>query len=303
MKKQYFISATACLIGFLLSLHGLLAQTKASRKDWIQLFNGRDLAGWDVKIAGYALNNNFGNTFRVENGVLKIAYDQYASFDDKFGHLYYKQPYSYYILRFEYRFTGNQLKGGAAWNVRNSGIMIHSQSARSMPKDQGFPVSLEVQLLGGLGAGERHTANLCTPGTIVEMNGKINPAHCIDSDSKTYHGDQWVTAEAIVLGDSVVHHVVAGDTVLTYHKPRVGGGYVSADYNWQKGHVTNYQEWIKKEGTLLKEGYLALQAESHPIEFRKVELLNLKGCTNPKCANYKPYYISADDNCQCNNKP
>jgi hypothetical protein len=173
-----------------------------------------------------------------------------------------------------------------------------------MLKEQDFPVSLEVQLLGGLGKEERSTANLCTPGTLVEMNGKINPEHCIGSSSRTYHGDQWVAVEVVVLGDSLIRHIIDGETVLAYQKPQIGGGFVSAEYDWIKGHVKNYKEWIQKEGTLLKEGYIAIQAESHPIEFRKVELLNLQGCTNPKCVNYKSYYlISGVCTCKNSRKP
>ncbi|MEJ7588498.1 MAG: hypothetical protein WKI04_13135 [Ferruginibacter sp.] len=41
---------------------------------WEQLFNGKNLDGWMVKIRGYELNDNFGNTFRVENGVMKVSY-------------------------------------------------------------------------------------------------------------------------------------------------------------------------------------------------------------------------------------
>jgi hypothetical protein len=295
---KYWLFTLACVVSFRCSLQDCIAQEKARPEDWIQLFNGKDLTGWDIKITGYDLNENFGNTYRIEDGILKIAYDQYKTFDDKFGHMYYKQPFSYYKLRFEYRFVGNQLTGGAAWNVRNSGVMIHSQSAKSMPKKQDFPVSLEIQLLGGLGTGERQTANLCTPGTIVEMNGKVNPEHCINSTSRTYDGDQWVTVEALVLGDSLIQHIVEGKVVLAYEKPRIGAGFVSKEYDWIKGNVTNYKEWVAKDGMLLKEGYIALQAESHPIEFRKVELLNLKGCMNPKCSNYKPYYVAAGD-CEC----
>ncbi len=298
MNAKKLISTLPFLVSFFISLSWAVAQNRPSEEEWVQLFNGKDLRGWDIKITKHDLNENFGNTFRVENGVLKIAYDQYKQFDDQFGHLYYQKPFSYYILWVEYRFVGEQLAGGAAWNVRNSGVMIHSQSAKSMPKEQSFPLSLEVQLLGGLGTGERPTANLCTPGTIVEMNGKVNPNHCIDSHSKTYDGDQWVTVEAIVLGDSIIHHVVEGDTVLTYEKPRIGGGFVGKDFDWIKGGVRNYPDWVKKDGTLLKEGYIALQAESHPIEFRKVALLNLKGCMNPKCPHYKPYYVVAGD-CAC----
>ena len=274
------------------------AQQNQNTQNWQQLFNGKDLTGWDIKITGQDLNDNYLNTFRVEDGILRVVYDQYQKFDDKFGHLYFKQPFSYYIVRFEYRFVGNQAVGGAPWNVRNSGIMLHSQSAQSLSKNQTFPVSLEMQFLGGLGKGTRPTGNLCTPGTQVYMNQKLVTEHCTSSKSKTYDGDQWVRAEAIVLGDSVVHQIVEGDTVLSYQKLQIGGGFVNGVLNWKNGGIDNADEWIKKDGTPLKEGYIALQAESHPIEFRKVELLNLKGCTDPKALNYKSYYQKSD-NSQC----
>ena len=290
-------------VSLLLSAVSVVAQPKPDQEEWMQLFNGKDLRGWDIKIAGLPLNNDDKNTFRVENGLLRIAYDQYQSFDGRYGHLYYKTPFSYYIVRFTYRFTGNQIPGGDAWNVRNSGVMVHSQSAASVSLQQTFPVSLEVQLLGGLGKGERHTANLCTPGTQVSMNGALRPEHCIDSDSETYDGDQWVTASAIVLGDSVVHHLVGSDTVLTYQKPQVGGGFVSDSNNWDAGRfglaATTY--WTSLANTPLGEGYIALQAESHPIDFKSVEVLNLKGCTDPKALNYKSYFLKSD-NTQCRYK-
>ncbi|MES2733755.1 MAG: DUF1080 domain-containing protein, partial [Bacteroidota bacterium] len=251
MKK---LTSTISFIAWLFLGMVAMAQNKPSREEWRPLFNGKDLKGWDIKITKYELNQNFGNTYRVEDGILKIAYDQYDKFDNKFGHMYYHKPFSYYKLRVEYRFTGNQMAGGADWNVRNSGVMLHSQSAQSLFKDQEFPVSIEVQLLGGLGTGKRTTGNLCTPGTQVEMQGKVNPEHCINSSSKTYDGDQWVTVEAIVLGDSTVYHVVEGDTVLTYQKPQIGDGYVSDGIHWKKAEANDGAQWIKKYGTLLKEG-------------------------------------------------
>jgi hypothetical protein len=269
-----------------------------SNEEWISLFNGTDLKDWDIKIAGQQLNDNYKNTFRVEDSMLRIAYDQYQNFDGKFGHLYYKTPYSYYKLRYQYRFVGNQTPGGAGWNIRNSGVMIHSQSAQSLSMGQDFPVSLEVQLLGGLDKGERNTGNLCTPGTQVYMQGKLRTDHCINSSSKTYNGDQWVSMTVIVLGDSIIKHVVESDTVLTYEKPEVGGGFVSPSYSWTTAHITDSVPWIKRDRTALGEGYIALQAESHPIDFRKIELLNLVGCMDPKAKNYKDYYMKAD-NSQC----
>lgn len=260
------------------------AQTDADREEWVQLFNGKDLQGWAAKITGHDLDDNFGRTFRVENGTLKVSYDQYQTFGGRFGHIFYRQSFSHYRLKIEYRFVGEQAPGGPSWAVRNSGAMLHCQSPESMGKDQDFPISIEAQFLGGLGSGNRTTANLCTPGTHVVMNGKLITQHCVNSTSKTYHGDQWVSVELEVLGDSKIRHIVEGETVLEYEQPQIGGG-----------SVNHFDPAVKRDGTPLKEGYISLQAESHPVEFRKVELLSLAGCTDPKAKNYKSYYVQPDN--------
>ena len=275
---------------FLICLLGVNGQTDADQKDrkeWIQLFNGRDLEGWIAKIRGYDLDDNFGNTFRVVDGLLRVAYDAYEKFDNRFGHLFYKQQFSHYIIAVEYRFVGDQAPGGPNWARRNSGIMLHSPPPETMGKNQNFPISIEVQLLGGLGEGERPTANLCTPGTHVVMEGKLVTRHCVESRSKTFHGDQWVRAEAMVLGSSTLRHTVNGEEVLSYEMPQIGGGSVSG-----------FDEAVKLDGKLLDEGYISLQAESHPVEFRKVELLNLAGCMDREASNYKSYYVKSDS-AQC----
>ena len=287
-----FLAICLCLLNY-----NATAQ-KPPAKDWIKLFNGKNLDGWDIKIAGQLLNDNYKNTFRVEDGMLRIAYDQYTNFDGKFGHLYYNKPYSYYLLRYQYRFTGNQTPGGASWNVRNSGVMIHSQSAQSNSIGQDFPVSVEVQLLGGLDKGERATGNICTPGTQVHFKGELSQAHCVNSTSKTYNGDQWVTMTVLVLGDSIVKHIVETDTVLTYTKLEVGGGFVSNVYDFKSAHIDNVDYWQNLQNTPLTTGYIALQAESHPIDFKNIELLNLEGCTDRKAKNFKSYYLKSD-NKQC----
>lgn len=254
----------------LLSLYGM-AQKKVARHGWIQLFNGKDIKNWDVKIKGHPLNVNFGNTFRVMDGKLTVSYDQYTDWNEQYGHIFYKQKYSAYLLLLEYRFTGEQIKGGAGWANRNSGAMLHSQPASTMKINQDFPVSLEQQLLGGDGKNKRSTGNLCTPGTNVILHGKLFKTHCVNSSSKTYHGDQWVRVEALVLGDSIIKHIVERDTVLVYEKPQVDG----------KDGLFDSSQYQDKQ--LLKDGYIALQSESHPIEFRKVELFNLeKYMHNPK---------------------
>jgi len=239
--------------------------SEAYKTQWQQLFNGKDLNDWKPKITGYALNENYGNTFSVENGVMKVNYSAYPSFDGKFGHIFYKEKFSYYLLAVEYRFTGEQCKNGPGWAYRNSGVMIHCQPPETMLQKQDFPISIEVQLLGGNGKDERTTANLCTPGTNVVMNQKLFTNHCVSSTSKTYHGDQWVRVEILVLGDSVIKHIIDKKVVLEYQQPQIGNG-----------NVDNYDPAIKKDGMLLKEGYISLQSESHPVEFRKVEIIDLE---------------------------
>jgi len=142
--------------------------------------------------------------------------------------------------------------------------MLHCQNPATMLKDQDFPISIEDQLLGGDSTGERSTCNLCTPGTNVVINGKLFTPHCINSKSKTIRNEEWVRAEVLVLGDSIIKQIVNGDTVLIYQKPQIGGG-----------NVNNYDPKVKQDGKLLKGGYISLQSESHPVEFRKIEIIDL----------------------------
>ena len=236
----------------------------AKKGGWISLFNGRDLEGWTPKFAGRESGLNYKDTFRVEGGVLKVSYDQYEKFDGEFGHLFYKEPFGHYVLRVEYRFVGDQTPGGPSWGLRNSGVMFHSQSPASMGLAQSFPVSIEVQFLGGNGTDARPTANLCTPGTNIVMAGELVTRHCTDSTSATFHGDGWVTVELEVNGAGAVRHLIDGQVVLEYERPQLD----PADADGKR--------LIGNGGLLLEKGYIALQAESHPLEFRKVEIKVLR---------------------------
>lgn len=260
MKQNFIfsIAGLALILGLSFVFLGATPVKPKPGPKWEQLFNGKDLSGWSPKIRYHDFNENFGNTFRVQNGNIEVRYDQYSTFDETFGHLFYKKPYSYYLIAAEYRFVGEQVKGGPGWAYRNSGIMIHGQDPATMQKKQDFPNSIEVQLLGGAGNGERPTANLCTPGTQFVKDGKVIKTHCIESSSKTFNGEQWVRVEVLALGDSLVVHYVNGEEVLRYNRPQsdpVGGA---------------------AEGALLKGGSISLQSESHPVDFRKVEIINLE---------------------------
>ncbi len=223
----------------------------AHGKNWIQLFNGQDLNDWTPKFCGFDVGENYKDTFRVEDGILKVCFDKWDSFDGQFGHLFFKTPYSRYRLRAEYRFVGDQVDGGPAWAVRNNGFMIHGQTPESMGKDQKFPNSIEVQLLGGNGTDERGTLNICSPGTHVVVDGKLVKKHVIAAGGPTFHGDDWVTIEIEVRGSDSIKHIANGKVVIEYTKPQLDNG------------------------TLLEEGTISIQAETAPCEFRKIELLDL----------------------------
>ena len=261
------------------------AQEKQSDKpDWRPLFNGKDINDWFVKIHHHETGDNFGNTFRVEDGMIKVRYDKYDKFNEQYGHLYFKTPFSYYHLKFEYRFVGEWRKDAPEYTILNSGIMYHSQDPRTMPKEQDWPISIEMQLLAGLGDGKpRPTGNMCSPGTHIVYQGKLDTRHCINSSSKTYEGEQWVKGELIVLGDSLITHIINGDTVLQYSKPQIGGPVVN-----------RYDPKQKQDGKILQSGFIALQSEGQPIDFRNIELLNLEGCKDPTSAAYKSYFIKND---------
>jgi len=278
-------TCVAALLALLVLPAGVLAGDP-DQEEWIPLFNGKNLDGWVPKITGFEVGDNHADTFRVEDGVMKMSYDKYeGDFNGRFGHLFTEKLYSYYRIRVEYRFVGEQAKGGPEWAFRNSGIMVHGQPVETMQKDQDFPICIEVQLLGG--ERDRTTGNLCTPGTNVVMGDTLVTDHCVSSTSKILTGEQWVTAEAIVHGAASVRHLINGEEVLSYEMSQMGGG-----------NVANHDPAVFKDGQLIEEGSISLQAESHPVEFRKVELLPLIGCTDPKASNYKTYYVKPDlDSC------
>ena len=141
--------------------------------------------------------------------------------------------------------------------------MIHCQDPKTMTKDQSFPVSSEVQFLGGPKEGERHTGNVCSPGTNIVMGGKLITQHVNDSDSPTYRGDQWVKAEVRVYPSGDVEHLIEGKVVLKYSG-------IQFDPN-----DADAKPLIKGSDLMIKSGWISLQSESHPCEFRNIEIRKL----------------------------
>ena len=237
----------------------------ADSTDWTPLFNGKDLTGWTPKITGQPLGADPFDTVRVEDGMIRFDYSQYGDdFAGRFCHLFHELPLDRYRLRVVYRFRGEQCPGGPGWAWRNSGVMLHCQDPRSMSLDQHFPVSIEAQFLGGDGSNDRTTGNLCTPGTNVVMGGELIQQHCINSNSKTCHGDDWVTAELEVDGSGTIRHFIDGVLVLEYEQPQLDPRAAEAVPLIANGRLA------------LGRGWIALQGESHPIDFREVSLKSLE---------------------------
>ena len=251
--ERYLFSTLAWII---------LSSCSAQPDDgWFDLFNGEDLSNWKVKFTGQPLGVNYRDTFLVEDNLLTVSYDNWDEFNGEFGHLFYDEVISHYLLRIEYRFVGDQVFNGPNWAFRNNGIMLHSQDPETMTLNQEFPVSIESQLLGGNGTDDRTTLNVCTPGTNMVMNGELITRHCSNSSSETFHGDRWVTVELEVRGSESLIHKVNGEPVFELQEIQLDESDPDA------------QALIKNGSSLpLSEGYLAIQAESHPTQFRKIQI-------------------------------
>lgn len=245
------------------------SETKATEEvpaaEWETLFNGKDLEGWTAKLQHHESGDNYENTFRVVDGIIQVNYEGYESFDERYGHLFYKKPYSSFHLKFDYRFTDQWMEDAPSYTYRNSGVMFHSQAPETILKEQDWPISVEYQMLADAGDGKpRPTGNMCSPGTEVFFNGEMDPRHCIGSSSPTFPWDEWVHAELIVYGDSLVIHMVNGEEVLKYTNPQIGGGVAN-----------RFDPAYKVDGQMLKEGYIGLQAEGQGVAFKNIEIKEL----------------------------
>lgn len=270
IKKQLVLHLASGVLACLAanSLYAAEKPASADVEEWVELFNGKDLSNWTPKVRGYPLGENALDTFRVKDGIMQIRYDKYDTFGGQFGHIFSNAgPFSHYKIQVEYRFIGDQVKDGPAWAYRNNGIMFHTQDPKTMTIEQDFPGCMEYQLLGGNGKDARSTGNLCTPGSQVVINGELRKDHCMNSTSDTFHGDQWVTAELVVHGSKLAQHIINGKKVFEYN-----------DLQWD-------------DGKPMEGGYIALQAETAPTDFRKVRILNLEGCMDKKAKNYKRYFV------------
>lgn len=240
-------------------------ESEINKEEWVSLFNGKNLDGWTVKINGSPMNENTHNTFYVEDGILKVSYDEYEKFDMQFGHIFTNIAYSHYIIRVDYKFFGSGMADAPHYTKLNSGVMLHAQSPQSMRINQGFPVSLEGQFLAEGSTAGTQTGNAVTPGTHIEIDGKLTKEHIIDSNSKLFPVDTWVTFEAEVHGNEEIIYRVNGKEVIRFTHP-------------QLDDTDNDAIRLMAAGASMypSHGFIALQAEAQPIWFKNIQIKVLK---------------------------
>jgi hypothetical protein len=260
MKKNNLV--LGAMITVLLVLTSACSQKK--EPEWVSIFNGKDLTGWSAKFTGQEYGKNYLDTFQVKDGKLIVSYDAYDKFDLNFGHLFYDKKLSRYKLRLDYRFVGELTEGAPHWAFKNSGIKFHTPLPSVLPLEQRLLTAVEAQILGGDNKTERFTGNACTAGTHIEINKKLITEHCTNSNYPAISDNSWVTMEIEVQGSEKAIHKINGQVVLEYSAPQYDDTDKFATELMEKGH-----------SRIISEGYIALQAEGHPIEFRNIELLNL----------------------------
>ena len=233
---------------------------------WRPIFDGKSLKGWTPKIVGHPAGENFQNTFIVKDGAIQVSYAGYEMFGARFGHLFYKTPFSTYRLRFNYRVLEPSLPDTPGWARGNSGVMFHSQSAESMTLNQPFPVSVEFQILGADGPKPRPTGAVCTPGVSITISGVRQSIHCTNSSGPTIPNGTWTALELEIQPDGQVPEKINGVVVHRYAD-------IALDPADPMAAVDARRLIAGRGGVLpVTAGYIALQSEGHPIEFKDIEV-------------------------------
>lgn len=222
---------------------------------WVKIFNGQDLTGWSPLIHKSAYKQDPYNTFRADpvNHVIKVTYEDYPNgFEDRCGLLYYDKLLTNYRVRVTYRFLEPQAPGPVSWGKNNTGLMIFGIDPAKVTGDPEFPPLIEIQLLGANSTGGNTTPNMCVPGG---MTMKKSTAECGNNHTGVAPppAAEWVTVEA------EVH--VKGDTKVFQYPNKTTPVITMSGPVYQGKDVVN--------------GYLSLQSESQPLEYKDIELMEL----------------------------
>ena len=111
----------------------ILVNSCGNEKKSIDLFNGKDLTGWNYYAMGLT-TEEAGEIYTVKDGVIHIV-------GEPFGCLYTVESYSDYELHVEWRWANAE---NVPLNKLNSGIFVHVQ-----PEHKLWPNAVECQLFNG----------------------------------------------------------------------------------------------------------------------------------------------------------
>lgn len=260
VSKTGFQDLTKNIESYTAGALGDLTLTPAANTDgWVNLFNGKDLTGWVPLIHKHKVGENVYDTFRADsvNKVIKVLYDKYPNleFGGRCGNLYYNRRLTNYRIKVTYRFQEPLVKNPVGWSKNNSGLMIFGIDPATVTGDPEFPPLIEIQLLGSPsqpGGGGTTSPNYCEPGgmTMQQHTGGCGN----NGTGKTPNpAAQWTTVEADV-------HVT-GQTKIYQHPDTTNAVLTMSGPRYQNAAVTG--------------GYIALQSEGQPIEYKDILLKEL----------------------------
>ena len=178
---------------FLLSISSLLfISCETENDEWISLFDGNTLDGWEIKIKGYELNNNYRNTFSVKDESIIVSYDNYDSFGEKFGHLFYtKQKFKNYHLKLDYRFYGEHANG-----LKNEKYTI-AMARTSVPDSATSQFFINTSDNSFLDYPGQDGAGYCVFGKVIEGTETIDKINSVQTGSSNGHQD--VPIDAVII--------------------------------------------------------------------------------------------------------
>ena len=268
MKRILFLSPIAALLCILL--------ISANTYTWVDLFNSKDLSGWDTYLGPdlnddgkpltnipLGLNNDPRKVFTVidENGekVIRIS-------GENWGAIITKQEYANYHLQLQFKWGkllwGQKRKG----NKKDSGLLYHSvgkYGADYMAWMRAQEFQVEEGTCGDYwgcagGAATIPVTNrtdkefVYTPnGSLLTFNeGGENGRHCIRQAVNENKSGEWNTLDLYCHGDTSIHVVNGKVAMVLYHNSQIDNG----------------------KFTTLAKGKIQLQSEGAEIFYRKIRM-------------------------------
>ncbi|MFC3833238.1 MULTISPECIES: 3-keto-disaccharide hydrolase [Deinococcus] len=225
---------------------------------WAPLFNGRDLGGWMTWLPSTGAGRDPAGIFRVQDGELRVLQVEDTGAERDFGYVATTAPYTDYRLRLQYRW-GKTTFAPRKDLPRDAGILYHLTGPDTI-----WPSSMEFQIMEG-NTGDLWAINGTNLSTTVSSGSDGDPRYDPFGEALTTqfpaesykrvqratdvpeNASGWNDVELIVSGDEAVQVV--------------------------DGQVTSRVTGIRApDGSALRSGRIALQAEGAEVTYRNIDL-------------------------------